>query len=164
LEVVMLFRGPVRSCAVVVAVVVWAVSAAPPACPAQEPLDLPEGVIHVALPPGTVEMDCVFKKGKPFLRVKVDKTVVVARNVFFGDGKHATEYEATEEGGICWLSAKGKRGFTVIGEMITEPGSATVVMDGDYLAVKQLKPGSVYVTTPSIKFEFHPADKPKPKP
>ena len=62
----------------------------------KDALKLPEGVIHVALPPGTIHLERVFnKKGEPLLRVSVGEMVIEARHVFIGDGKAATEYEGT---------------------------------------------------------------------
>jgi hypothetical protein len=72
----------------------------------------------------------------------------------------ATRFEATKEG-IHWPHAKGKRGFVLDGEMIEEPGSILGVQEGNYVAVNHLKPGSLYVTTPSITFRFGPAAKEK---
>ncbi|SRR5579884_1760076 len=137
-----------------------ALAVTPRLCPAEENLDLPEGVIHVALPPGAIKLERILKKGKPILRLTAGKAIVEARSVFLGDGKAATQFEATKEG-IHWPSAKGEKGFVTDGEIIHEPGSTIGVLGGDYLTVDQLKPGSVYVTTPSIKFDFQPATKPK---
>jgi hypothetical protein len=138
-----------------------ALAATPPLCSAEEYLDLPEGVIHVALPPGAMKLEYTVKGDKPLLRVSAGKAVIVARNVFLGDGKSATEFEATRRG-IHWPYPDGRPGSVVGVDIIYEPGSTIGVLGGAYLSVKQLKPGSVYITTPSIKFDFRPAAKPKP--
>ena len=145
--------------AVALAIVGCILAATPLPCSTEEYLDLPEGVIHVALPPGAIKMEYTVKNGKPLLRLTAGKAVIEARTVFLGDGKAATQFEATKEG-IHWPSAKGEKGFVVDGEITHEPGSTIGVLGGDYLTVDQLKPGSVYVTTPSIKFDFRPAPKP----
>jgi hypothetical protein len=93
------------------------------------------------------------------LRITVGKTVIVAQTVFFGDGKCATEYEARKDG-IHWLSPKDRTGFTVTGDIIDHAGGTTSVAFGEYLTVDKLKPGSIYVTTPSIKCQFDAAPKP----
>ena len=134
-----------------------------PAKEEKEGPNLPEGVIHVSLPPGTIHWERIFRNGKPLLRVSVGKTVIEARNVFIGDGKAATEYEATKEG-IHWPSAKGERG-PVVGGMTWGAGT-TGVPPGDFHPADKLKPGSVYLTTqdPRMKFVFPPAAKARPKP
>src|SRR5689334_5864347 len=76
-----------------------------PAPATKDEIVLPEGVIHVSLPPGVIEWERIFKSGKPLLRVTVGKTVIEARNVFIGDGKAAAEAEATRDG-IHWPTAK----------------------------------------------------------
>jgi hypothetical protein len=142
--------------------IVWcAVAATTAPGPTEEYLDLPEGVIHVALPPGKMKMEYTIKKEKPLLRVSAGKAVIEARTIFLGDGKAATQFEATKEG-IHWPSAKGEKGFVIDGEWTNEPGSTIGATAENYITVDQLKSGSVYVTTPSIKFEFKPAAKPKP--
>ena len=138
-----------------------ALAAAPPPCSAEEYLNLPEGVIHVALPPGALKIVNTVKGDKPLLRVSAGKAVIVARNVFLGDGKHATEFEATKRG-IHWANPDGKPPLGGSGLIICDPGLTIEVRGGTYLSVDQLKPGSVYITTPSIKFDFRPAAKPKP--
>ncbi len=123
---------------------------------------LPEGVCYVALPPGTITWERVFKKGKPLLRMSVGQTVLESRNVFIGDGKAATEYEAVKEG-IHWPSANGEKGF-VVGGMVDEPGSGIGVLNGDFLTIDQLKAGNVYLTTPSLRFNFQPKANAQRKP
>ena len=123
-------------------------------------LDLPAGVIHVALPPGEIKIEYMVKNDKPLLRITVGKMEIIAHAVFFGDGKAATEFEAAKDG-IHWVSPKekkeGKKGFVIDGEMHWEGGS--VVVEGDYLTVDKLKQGSVYLTTPTVKFEFRQSEK-----
>ncbi|HZT79053.1 MAG TPA: HEAT repeat domain-containing protein [Gemmataceae bacterium] len=127
--------------------------------PAKEGDAFPEGAIHVALPPGTVRWERIFKKGRPLLRVSVGKTVVESRRVFIGDGKMATEFEATEEG-VRWPSAQGGKGSLMKEGAVTyEPGKAIGGREGKFLPVDRLKAGSVWLTTSSIKFDFRPAAK-----
>jgi hypothetical protein len=120
---------------------------------AQEALSLPDGVTHIVLPPGTLQVKRVFKGGKPLLRLNVGKTVIHARSLFLGDGKHATKFEAVK-GGI--QRARGKKSDVFDGDIIYDPGDTIEVLGGGYVKVDQLKPGSVYLTTPSIKFKFKP--------
>jgi len=136
-----------------------------PAPPAKEKkedaLTLPEGVIHVSLPPGTIKWVRVFNtKGDPLLRVSVGETVIEARQVFIGDGKAATLYEATKDG-IHWPSVPGGRGGTMEG--MEWKGGTTCLAPGDFLRVNQLKRGNLYLTTPdpNHKFEFG-VNPPKP--
>ncbi len=104
-------------------------------------------------------MQYTVKNGKPILRLTAGKAVVEARAVFLGDGKFATQFEATKEG-IHWApTKKGAKGPVVDGQITHEPGSTIGVLGGDYLTVAQLKPGSVYITTPSIKFDFRRTSK-----
>jgi hypothetical protein len=139
-------------CTTALIVVSWALGGTSSSL-AQEGLDLPDGVIHIALPPGEVKWEYTIKKAKPFLRLSAGKAVIEAQCVFYGDGKAATRFEATNEG-IHWPSSKGKKGFVLDGTMIEEPGSIISVQEGNYFTVDQLKPGSLYVTTPSITFRF----------
>lgn len=137
-------------------------AAIPPLCPAADYLELPAGVIHVALPPGDMKIEYTVKNKKPLLRISVGQTVVQARTVFFGDGKHATEYEAREDGIHCYLSKKDRKGFVITGEIEASVGSSEILEDGLYYRVDELKPGSIYLTTPSISFRFKRAAKPHP--
>jgi hypothetical protein len=98
-------------------------------------------------------MERVVKKGKLILRLTVGKTIVEARTLFLGDGKNATQFEAIKEG-IHWASPRGEKGFVTDGVITHEPGSTIGVEGGRFISVDHLKPGNVYVTTPSIKFEF----------
>jgi hypothetical protein len=122
-------------------------------CAAQEALKLPEGVTHVALPPGALTMKRIFKNGKPLLRVSVGRTVIHARELFLGDGVGALKYEAVKEG-IHHPRPGGRKGPVVGVESISDPGTTFIGGIGTYWGVEQLKAGSVYLTTPSIKFEF----------
>jgi len=144
-----------------VLIVGYALAATPSPCSAEEYLNFPEGVIHVALPPGALKMQNTVNGDKPLLRVSAGKAVVVARRVFLGDGKSATEFEATKRG-IHWANPDGTPPLGGSGLIICGPGLTIEVRGGTYLSVDQLKPGSVYITTPSIKFDFRPAAKPKP--
>jgi hypothetical protein len=117
---------------------------------AQDASKLPDGVIHVALPPGVVTMENVIRDGKPILRLSVDKTIVEAKTIFMGDFKGALEYEATTDG-INWKRPSGKGNLMGV-KMIEQPGSTSGAEE--FLTINRLKAGSVYVTTPSLKFVF----------
>jgi hypothetical protein len=125
---------------------------------AQERPGLPDGVIHVALPPGAVRLEKIDRKGKPLLRVSVGKTVIEARNIFLGDFKGATEYEATKDG-VHWVRPGGKEGPVFGGVQTHEPGSEIAVQD--YVKVENLKAGSLFITTPTVKFLWGADAKPK---
>jgi hypothetical protein len=99
-----------------------ALTAASASCAEEEYVKLPEGVIHVVLPPGEVKIEDTIKNGKPLLRLSASKAVIVARRLFLGDGKGATEVEATNEG-MHWPHPNGKKGFVLHGEMTHEPGA-----------------------------------------
>ena len=119
-----------------------------PAKPAKEEKEgpnLPEGAIHVALPPGTIAWERIIRNEKPLLRLTVGKTVIEARNVFIGDGKSATEFEATKDG-IYWPAPKGGQGQKFGASMSWEGGKLRVPAK-DFRTVEGLKPGSVYLTT-----------------
>jgi hypothetical protein len=138
---------------------------APPVPPiTQEQPKLPAGVTRVTLPPGIVTLEYVAvkepAKGRPTLRLTVGKTVLQGERIYLGDGKVAQLFEATEEG-IHWALTTGKKGF-VENTHIWHPGSG-IDLGKDYWTVNGLKPGSVYVTTPSIKFEYEEL-KGEPKP
>jgi hypothetical protein len=105
-----------------------------PPCAGQEPLVLPEGVTHVALPPGTLELKNILKNGKPLLRLSVGQTVIYARNLYLGDGKHATKNEAIKEG-VHWAGPSGRKGGVTNG-YIHEPGATIEVKGGDFWRVE----------------------------
>ena len=128
-----------RRALLLAAVVSLLLAADEPAKEEKEALTLPEGVVHTALPAGNIKWERIFKGGKPLLRVTVDKTILVARNVFIGDGKAATEYEAMKEG-IHRVSVKGENS-PVVGDMTWEGGTIRVPA-GDFLPVDKLKAGA----------------------
>lgn len=142
------------------------VAADPPqAGPAGQRIELPEGVTHVALPPGEVQWENVRTKGGMILRVTVGKTVAEGKRLFYGDGKLAVEIKATAEGMhfVQWTGWKGTQssgnmdfsvrpGILIDGQHVDEPGAIWYV-DPNGPKPGDLKPGSVYITTPSIKFE-----------
>ena len=134
-----------------------------PGLGAQEGLVLPDGVTHVALPPGELRMENVVRNGKPLLRLTVGKTVIETRTIFLGNGKGATHYEAIKEG-MHWVPPEGGKGFVVDGVQTFEPGNTIGEPSPNFIRVQNLKPGSIYITTQSIKFEFGPGAKAKPKP
>ena len=125
---------------------------------AQERPPLPDGVIHIALPPGPVRMENIVRNGKPLLRVSVGKTVIETRTLFLGDAKGAQQIEAIKEG-MDWVPAKGGRGVAIDG--VDMHGRGDTIGAEDFLTLDKLKAGSVYVTTPTIKFLWGPAAKPK---
>ena len=139
--------------------IAWFVMTATPTdCLADDYLDLPEGVIHVALPPGPVKMEYTFKNKKPLLRISSGSTVVVAHSIFLGDGKAATQFVALKDG-IMWAHTDGSMGFVVDG--VIEHDVGTTIGTADFITVDKLKPGGVYVTTPSLKFKFGPVPRSK---
>ena len=124
-------------------------------------LRLPDGVIHVALPPGEVRMENIARNGKVFIQLSAGKTVIEAQTMFLGDSKGATRFESTKEG-IHWAPASGGKGF-IFGNgspSTREPGST--IGDPDFYALDKLKAGSVFLTTPSVRFVFGPDAKPRP--
>ena len=144
------------------------VAADPPqAGPAGQGIELPEGVTHVALPPGAVQWENVRTKGGMILRMTAGKTVVEGRRLFFGDGKLAIEITATAEGMhfVQWTGWKGlgesrssgnmnfsvKHGILIDGQHVDEPGVIWCV-EPNGPKPGELKAGSVYITSPSIKF------------
>jgi hypothetical protein len=139
--------------ATVVVTAAWVLAAA--ICSGQEAPNLPEGVTHVALPRGTVKLKRITRNGKPLLRLTAGELVIHARGLYLGDGKHAIKYEATKKG-IRWVRAGGKKGSVVGVEVMEGSGELFGVWDDDAWMVERLKPGSVYLTSPSIKIEFKP--------
>jgi hypothetical protein len=140
-------------------------SAAPLPVPAEP--DVPAGVVKVTVPAGTVTWNWIGPKerasGRPTLRFTVGQTVVQADRIFIGDGKMATLYEATEEG-IHWASPTGRKGFIFHHTMVWENGSGSIDVGNNYWTPDQLKPGSVYVVTRSIKFDYEVRAKAASKP
>lgn len=118
---------------------------------AQEGPKLPDGVILVKLPPGEMRKENIIRNGKPILRVTVGKTIIETRELFLGDGKGAIQIEAIKEG-MHWVPASGGKGFIFDGSDTSAPGSE-IHME-HFLPVEKLKPGSLYITTPSIIFRW----------
>jgi hypothetical protein len=139
---------------------------APLAAPAEEGIELPEGVTRVALPPGPVKWENVRTKGGMILRVSADETVVEGRHLFYGDGKQVMEVRATAEGMhfVHWtgwqghsrssgtLNFLGKEGIQIDGMHLDEVRTAWFI-EPSSPKPGDLRSGSVYVTTPSVKFE-----------
>jgi hypothetical protein len=98
----------------------------------------------------------------PTLRLTVGQTVVEADRIFFGDGKMATLYEVTEEG-IHWASPTGRKGFVFHHTMEWDPPAGTVDVGKNDWTPDELKPGSLYVVTRSVKFAYQPRPKLAPK-
>ena len=95
---------------------------------------LPEGIIHVQLPPGQLRIDNIIRDDKPILRVTVGKTVIETRSLFLGNDKGATQYEATKEG-LHWVRGIGGKGNIVGIAIIQEPGSA--INDEDFVPLNK---------------------------
>jgi hypothetical protein len=144
---------------VVVASLVWFASGV--VAQEKERLKLSEGVIHVQLPPGEVRMENIARFGKTLIQLSVGKTVIEAKTMFLGDPKGATRFESTKEG-IHWTPASGGKGFTFGNGSASVREPATTIGDPDFYTLDKLKPGSVFVTTPSIRFVFGQAAKPRP--
>jgi hypothetical protein len=114
-------------------------------------LNLPEGVIHVAMPAGTSRRENIVRDGKPLIRLTVGKAVIEAKSIFLGDAKGATQYEAIEEG-MHWVPAKGGKGVVTNGSVTEEPGTST--NDEDFVPLHRLRAGSLFITTPSHIFRW----------
>jgi hypothetical protein len=129
--------------------------------PVEDRPQLPDGVIHVALPPGELHIENISRFGKPLIRLSVDKTVIEAQTMFFGDSKGATKYESTKEG-IHWAPASGGKGFIFAngGVSVRKPGST--IGDPDFYALNRLKAGNVFLSTPSVRFVFGAEAKVRP--
>ena len=130
-------------------------------CAGQEPLNLPEGVAHVTLPPGAVQIEHVTHKGKQLLLLSAGELTIYARQLYFGDGRHAMGFEATKDG-MQQLGPGGRVGRVLKG-MTYKPETPIRVASGDYYKAGQLKAGSLYATTASLRFEFKKAKKRPPK-
>jgi hypothetical protein len=129
---------------------------------AQERSGLPAGVTRITLPPGEVTLEFVKSKKTPTVKIIVGQTVIEGERLFLGDGKVAMEVEATKEG-MHFPSSTGKKGLVLEGEWTNQPG-AVIDLGTDYLGLDQLKAGSVYVITPSVKFRYEARPKLQPKP
>ena len=102
---------------------------------AQDGPNLPDGVIHVALPKGQVRMQTT-RDDKPIYIVRAGETEIETRAFFFGDGKGAGSWDAAKEGaGNSYVHGVG----STLGYQ-------------NFLPVDKLNAGSLYITTPSINF------------
>ena len=121
---------------------------------AEKALKLPDGVIHVSLPPGEVRMENIVRKGKYLIRLNVDKTVIEARTMFLGDSKGATHFESTKEG-IHWLPASGGKGFLFGNGSVSsrEPGST--IEEPDFYPLDKLN--CTFRQNLSSRHQFHQA-------
>src|SRR5436190_82985 len=72
--------------------------------------NLPDGVVHIALPPGEIRMEHVIGNNKPLVRVSVDKVMIESRILFLGDTEGATRFDAANDG-IHWTPASGGKDF-----------------------------------------------------
>ena len=111
---------------------------------------LPAGVIHVKLPPGTLELKPVKLNGKTMIRITVGKTMIETQKFYWGDRWGCTEFEAIDDI-IHQVPPKGGMGNSLTG-MSQGPGVGW--FSRSYIALDQLKPGSLLVTTPSIVFRW----------
>ncbi|MBI2806765.1 MAG: hypothetical protein HYX68_17435 [Planctomycetes bacterium] len=127
----------------------------------RDTIKLPEGVIHVELPRGELHMEHLARADRPLVRLSVGKTIIEGRTFFLGDAKGATKFHA-EKDGIHWEPARGGKDFTFgLGSVSTrQPGST--ISDPDFFALDKLKAGSVFLTTPSIRFKFGKKAVPRP--
>jgi hypothetical protein len=141
-------------------------AAARPA-PAPRPPDDSKVVKRVTLPAGAVKWENVKTPRGVVVRVTAGKVVVEGKRLFYGDGKVATEIVATEKG-MLFVHYRGGTGpsastgpdsygvETVLGGTYTHGPGATWYVEPDAPTADKLKPGSVYVITPSIKFARNP--------
>ena len=81
-----------------------------PPPPFAQPLGLPQGVIHVALPAGTVRFENVVSKGKPIIRFSAGGMTIDTERLFIGDGRIAVEM-VVDKDGMYWPSPTGARGL-----------------------------------------------------
>ena len=98
------------------------------------PGKLPEGVIHLKLPPGGFSIEDVERDGKIVLRITAGETVIETKSFFIGDGNGAAIFEAPD---------KRLRN-------IQRNGVGSSLYFANFVSVDKLKPGSFYVTTPSV--------------
>src|SRR5262249_10194423 len=99
-------------CAVTIGVVAALVCTGATATPAvQDGPKIPDGVIHVKLPPGELHMERFLRNDKPVLRFTVGKTVVEGQTLYLGDDKGAIQFEATRQG-MHMVGPKGQQGIT----------------------------------------------------
>jgi hypothetical protein len=126
--------------------------------------NLPDGVIHVRLPPGTFDMKPIKLNGKPMIRILVGKTIIETERFFFGDRWGCEQFEAIGDI-IHWMPPKGGMGDRLAG-MSKEPGAG--YFSQSYVPLDQLKSGSLLVTSPSFVFrwgkdaisgKYHPSTK-----
>ena len=106
---------------------------------------LPDGVIHVRLPPGTFNLKPVKLNDKVFIRITVGKTIIETQKFYFGDRWGCMQFEVVKDE-IHWWAG------TLAGK--TTPPGSTSYMAAEYVTVDQLKPGSLLVTSPSFDFRW----------
>jgi hypothetical protein len=128
-------------------------------------------VRRIPLPPGVVKWENVRTKDGMIVRVTAGQVVVEGKHLFYGDGKVAMEVEAMDKGmqflrvvgSGGWSESSGtlgvRKGFVIDGTR-TEGPRAVWFLDADHLKADELKPGSIYLITPSVKFEYKPQRKP----
>jgi hypothetical protein len=109
------------------------------------PGKLPEGVVHVRLPPGEFSVEDIERDGKVILRITASKTVIETKSFFIGDGNGAALVQAPTQR----LRNKQTNG----------PGSSLYYED--FVPVDKLKPGSLYITTPSVNVGWFTTAQPR---
>jgi hypothetical protein len=109
------------------------------------PGKLPEGVIHVRLPPGEFSVEDVERDGKIILRITAGKTIIETKSFFIGDGCGAALVQAPEK--------------RLNNKQVNEPGSSLYYED--FVPVKKLKAGSLYITTPSVSVGWFKSVRPR---
>jgi hypothetical protein len=108
---------------------------------AQERSNLPDGVIHVALPPGPFRIENFVRNKKPLLRVSVGKSAIETRTLFLGDFKGVQQVEATKRG-MHWVPAKCGEGPYMDGVNEFERDSTIIAAP---VNLGKLKAGSLFL-------------------
>jgi hypothetical protein len=111
---------------------------------------LPEGVIHIKLPPGVLEIKPTKVNGKSMIRITAGKSLIETSKFYLGDRWGCTQFEIAGDV-IHWIPPKGGMGDTLAG-MVKQPGTA--YYSQSFVALDQLKAGSVLLTSPSFVFRW----------
>jgi hypothetical protein len=145
------------------------------AAPAPPPPDDSKVVKRIVLPSGPVKWERGKTKVGVVVRVSAGKVTAQGKRLFYGDGKVALEVEATEKG-MRFLHTWGTEGpiessggpdpdifgpGIIFGGTCTHMPGLTWFLKPGAPTADRLKPGSVYIITPSIKFKRkHPEVRP----
>ena len=116
-------------------------------------LKVPEGIVHLRLPRGTVKMENVLREGKPVIRLSVKETVLEASFFFFGNEKGAIQFVAFDDG-VYIVPPKGDKVQICDGVWTNQPGSK--IGATEFFNLDQLAKGNVFVSSPSIVLELGP--------